>query len=394
MNKKIMMASTIILILIILTIIGIILFQEPKIAILGYHAFATTEAKQNELKDDNLSMDIGYFEKQLQYLQKHHYKTLTLEEVYRYLQGNEKIPCNSVLITMDDGYMSNYELAFPLLKKYQMNAVVFVIGQNVEAGYEGYMDLETIKKAQTQYPNITFASHSYGLHEQGAIDRGVEYIKEDFKNYIMQSGLQESILEDLYDREKVNTDIDMVIDSIFENKKLNIDTKTITKKLDNRINAVLESNNRKPDAIEKEEIKIFEDTISQVYNDGIVYSSESILEIANIYNKIQPLIIKIINLLGVLIMALLVIIFVINRNLKQNINAVGIALFSSGLLDIIVKVLVGDKAHNILILNTTFSESVIYLINSIISIIFVTGIVMSIIGFVLIIISNIEKRNM
>ena len=225
-------------------------------------------------------------------------------------------------------------------------------------------------------------------------ERTYANIKEDFKNYIMQSGLQESILEDLYDREKVNTDIDMVIDSIFENKKLNIDTKTITKKLDNRINAVLESNNRKPDAREKEEIKIFEDTISQVYNDGIVYSSESILEIANIYNKIQPLIIKIINLLGVLIMALLVIIFVINSNLKQNINAVGIALFSSGLLDIIVKVLVGDKAHNILILNTTFSESVIYLINSIISIIFVTGIVMSIIGFVLIIISNIEKRNM
>ena len=191
MNKKIMMTSTIILILIILTIIGIILFQEPKIAILGYHAFATTEAKQNELKDDNLSMDIGYFEEQLQYLQKHHYKTLTLEEVYRYLQGNEKIPRNSVLITMDDGYMSNYELAFPLLKKYQMNAVVFLIGQNVEAGYEGYMDLETIKKAQTQYPNITFASHSYGLHEQGAIDRGVEYIKEDFKK-------MEKVLETKY----------------------------------------------------------------------------------------------------------------------------------------------------------------------------------------------------
>lgn len=218
-------------------------------------------------------------------------------------------------------------------------------------------------------------------------------IKEDFKNYIMQSGLQESILEDLYDREKVNSDIDMVIDSIFENKKLSIDTKTITKKLDNRINAVLENNNRRPEAEEREEIKIFENTIAEVYIDGIVYSSESVLEISNIYNKIQPLIIKVVNLLGVLILALLVIIFVINRNLKQNINAVGISLFSSGLLSIIIKILIGDRTHNILVLNTTFSESLIYLINSIVSIIFVTGIVMSITGFIFIIVSNIQKRN-
>lgn len=218
-------------------------------------------------------------------------------------------------------------------------------------------------------------------------------IKEDFKNYIMQSGLQESILEDLYDREKVNSDIDMVIDSIFENKKLNIDTKTITKKLDNRINAVLENNNRRPEAEEREEIKIFENTIAEVYTDGIVYSSESILEIANIYSKIQPLIIKIANLFGVLILALLVIIFVINRNLNKNINAVGIALFSSGLLGIIIKILIGDRTHNILVLNTTFSESLIYLINSIVDIFFITGMTMTIIGFVLIIVSNIQKRN-
>ncbi len=181
MKNKVIIISGIVFITIIAVIVGIILFQEPKIAILGYHAFATKEAKQNELKDDNLSMDIGYFEEQLKYLQKHHYKTLTLEEVYSYLQGKEEIPRKSVLITMDDGYMSNYELAFPILQKYKMNAVVFVIGQNVEAGYEGYMDLETIKKAGKEYPNITFASHSYGLHEQGAIDRGIEYIKEDFE---------------------------------------------------------------------------------------------------------------------------------------------------------------------------------------------------------------------
>ncbi len=191
MKKTIMIISGIVVIAIILMVLIMFVFQEPKIAVLGYHAFATTQAKQNELKEDNLSMDIGYFEEQLKYLQDHHYKTVTLEEFYRYLQGEEKLPRKSVLITMDDGYMSNYDLAFPLLQKYQMNAVVFVIGGNVESSYEGYMDFDTIKKAQSEYPNITFASHSYALHEQGAIDRGIEYIREDFKK-------MENVLETKY----------------------------------------------------------------------------------------------------------------------------------------------------------------------------------------------------
>lgn len=181
MKKKIVIISGIILLAIICIVATVILLQEPKIAVLGYHAFATTEQKSNEVVADNLTMDIQYFEEQLKYLQSHHYKTLTLEEFYCYLQGEEKIPRKSVLITMDDGYMSNYELAFSLLQKYQMNAVVFVIGGNVEASYEGYMNLETIKKAQSEYPNITFASHSYALHEQGAIDQGIDFVREDFR---------------------------------------------------------------------------------------------------------------------------------------------------------------------------------------------------------------------
>lgn len=162
-------------------LVSAIIFQEQKVAVLGYHSFATTDQISNMTQKDNMIMDISNFEEQLKYLKKNNYKTLTLDEFYDYQQGKCKIPRKSVLITMDDGYKSNYYLAFPLLKKYNMQAVVFVIGENVLSDNDNYMNLDIIEKAKTEYPNITFASHSFGLHEQGAIDREIEYIEEDFK---------------------------------------------------------------------------------------------------------------------------------------------------------------------------------------------------------------------
>jgi len=168
------------LISITLIILIIILYHEQKVAVLGYHSFATKETIEKMEIKDNLIMDIENFEEQLKYLKKHHYKTLTPDEFYCFKQGKCKIPRKSVLITMDDGYQSNYDLAFPLLKKYKMNAVVFCIGYNIENNLEQYISMETIEQARKKYPNIIFASHSYDLHKQGAIESKKEVLTEDF----------------------------------------------------------------------------------------------------------------------------------------------------------------------------------------------------------------------
>ena len=46
-----------------------------------------------------------------------------------------------------------------------MNAVVFYVGKNINSNEGYYMNKETIEEAKVEYPNIEFASHSYGLHE-------------------------------------------------------------------------------------------------------------------------------------------------------------------------------------------------------------------------------------
>ena len=160
---------------IILVIVLALLYSNPTVAVLGYHDFG------KDVDDSNtFVLNIGKFEEQLKYLKKHHYKTLTLDEFYEYKQNKKKFPYKCVLITMDDGYQSNYELAFPLLKKYNMNATVFCVGKNAEEGCAGYMSKETPKKVKEEYPNIDIASHSYNLHEKGAYNVGKDELREDF----------------------------------------------------------------------------------------------------------------------------------------------------------------------------------------------------------------------
>lgn len=217
-------------------------------------------------------------------------------------------------------------------------------------------------------------------------------IQEGFKNYIMQSGLEESILEDLYDREKVNNDINMVIDAIFENKSINIDTEVIVQKLDDRINAILEQNNRVPEKEEREEIKIFEDTIAEVYSDEISYSIESIEQISSVLTKIQLLLSTVKIALIIVTIVLFLLIIAISRSLREIINTLGITLITAGIIQVAIKLLIGDRTHNILILNSNFSTSLIDLINSIVQTFFYTGITFAGLGLVIIIASSFIKR--
>ncbi|TVQ99142.1 MAG: hypothetical protein EA399_08735 [Desulfovibrionales bacterium] len=67
------------------------------------------------------------FEAQLKYLQRNHYQVLDADQLYMFLQ--ERVPLRSpgVMLTFDDGERSLYQTAYPLLKKYSMKAVAFLV---------------------------------------------------------------------------------------------------------------------------------------------------------------------------------------------------------------------------------------------------------------------------
>ncbi len=82
------------------------------------------------------------FERQLSFLKRNGYTTLTfydLSEILARLSSNPRrdvggsarrgrFPARPVVLTLDDGYEDNYTNAFPILQKYSMKAVVFLLG--------------------------------------------------------------------------------------------------------------------------------------------------------------------------------------------------------------------------------------------------------------------------
>jgi peptidoglycan/xylan/chitin deacetylase (PgdA/CDA1 family) len=86
----------------------------------------------NPHRGDTVTVTPEVFESQLRHLRESGYRTLTAEELFSFIKGELKVTQKSVVITFDDGWLDNYLYAFPVLKKYHLNATIFVITDRVE----------------------------------------------------------------------------------------------------------------------------------------------------------------------------------------------------------------------------------------------------------------------
>lgn len=76
------------------------------------------------------------FESHAKYLYDEGYRTLSLDEFAAFKKGELELPKKSVLITFDDGWIDNYLVAYPILKKYGLKAAIFVVTDWVERAGE------------------------------------------------------------------------------------------------------------------------------------------------------------------------------------------------------------------------------------------------------------------
>jgi len=60
------------------------------------------------------------------------YKVLSMDEAVRHLQERSKLPPFSAVITFDDGFASNYHLAFPVLRRYNLPAIIYLATEFVD----------------------------------------------------------------------------------------------------------------------------------------------------------------------------------------------------------------------------------------------------------------------
>jgi peptidoglycan/xylan/chitin deacetylase (PgdA/CDA1 family) len=89
------------------------------VPILCYHRFA-------EKCKSSLCIPAHIFDQQMKYLKDNHYRVITLSDLLDFLRYRHSLPRRSVVITIDDGYRSAYDIAYPILKRYGFCATLLV----------------------------------------------------------------------------------------------------------------------------------------------------------------------------------------------------------------------------------------------------------------------------
>lgn len=141
--------------------------------VLMYHFFYDNE---KYFKEDNNWLNIKDFEAQLKYLTENDFYFPTWDEVNQYMDKKIKLPSKSVVLTVDDGDNSFFDLAVPVMQKYKVPATSFVV-----TDWYGYK-----YDAELQY--VVWESHSASMHAAGANGKGkmvnlsYDEIVKDLKN--------------------------------------------------------------------------------------------------------------------------------------------------------------------------------------------------------------------
>ena len=164
-----------------------------RIPILTYHSVIPDKDKDKYFPKDNTYVSESFFKETMQYLHDNNYKTLTMNELYDWYKGNKEYNRKTVVITFDDGRVDNYYYALPILKEYNINATIFVIGSFIKETSKPYepdkfsiFGQDLIDDITNNYPNIELQSHSYALHSKKGNkhhikDLSKEELIEDFK---------------------------------------------------------------------------------------------------------------------------------------------------------------------------------------------------------------------
>jgi peptidoglycan/xylan/chitin deacetylase (PgdA/CDA1 family) len=156
------------------------------VPILCYHRFA-------ENCESSLCIPSHIFDQQMRYLKDNNYRVITLEEVLAFLNYRRPLPRRSVVITIDDGFRSGYDIAYPILKKYGFTATLLI--------YTDYVGISGSAVTWDQLREMKADGFEVGSHTVSHCDLTKKKDEEDDQAYTARIKRELHVSKQIIDKE-------------------------------------------------------------------------------------------------------------------------------------------------------------------------------------------------
>ena len=125
------------------------------LTVVNYHRIDNPQRADFDSFKPNVSATPQDFERQMEYLAKW-FNVVSLKDVIEWLDDRKDLPPYAALITFDDGYLDNYTSAFPILRKYNFPALIFLTTGHIGTDVPFYWDMAAYCFSHTENDHVTF----------------------------------------------------------------------------------------------------------------------------------------------------------------------------------------------------------------------------------------------
>ncbi len=105
--------------------------QTAQVIVYGYHRFV------NQVRRPDTEITPQMFEQQMQELKNRGISVIGMQDFLAWKRGEKNIPPRSAVITFDDGWKSQYEVAWSIMKKFGYPFTLFIYTEGVRGGHFG-----------------------------------------------------------------------------------------------------------------------------------------------------------------------------------------------------------------------------------------------------------------
>ncbi len=166
------------------------------VPIIMYHSILKDPSRSNKY-----TVTPAVLEEDLKYIKDKGYTTVTIADLISYVYDDSSLPEKPIVLTFDDGHYNNYGYLFPLLEKYDMKAVISIVGSYTDKFTEtdeanlnySYLRWKDIKELMDT-GRIEFQNHTYNLHSNTGKRIGTKKIKGETDEHY-KSILKDDILK-------------------------------------------------------------------------------------------------------------------------------------------------------------------------------------------------------